>query len=48
MESVTRTLPPRVRTGSCASIRWLKVFGTGPEPPILSAASGPGLGPGKM
>jgi hypothetical protein len=39
-ELVMRTVPPFMRMGSWASIRWLKVSGTGPVPATRSAASG--------
>ena len=35
-ESVIRTVPPFMRIGSWASIRWLKVVGTGPAPATRS------------
>ena len=43
-----RTVPPFMRIGSWASIRWLKVLGTGPAPATRSAASGPGTGAWKI
>ena len=48
LESVIRTVPPLVRIGSCASMRWLKVCGTGSAPMSLSGPSGPGTGALKM
>ena len=46
--SVIRTDPLLVLIGVCASMRWLKLCGTGVAPAILSESSGPGSGAGKM
>ena len=43
-ESVMRTVPLRLRIGSCASILWLKLCGTGAAPSSLSGPSGGGTG----
>jgi hypothetical protein len=37
MESTIRTEPPAIRFGPCCSRRWLKVWGTGPEPLFRSS-----------
>ena len=46
VESVMRTCPPGQRIGSCASMGWLKVWGTAPAGECTSSeAIGPGTSP---
>src|SRR5260370_31495482 len=46
--SVIRTVPLLVLIGCCASILWLKVGDAATAPTVLSEASGPGTGAGKI
>ena len=48
LESVIRTVPLLVRIGSCASMWWLKLCGTGLAPMQLVGTERPGTGAVKM